>query len=341
MANIGIFCAGQSGLLLGKGLLKSGHDITIYSAETPQEHYSGRISSTQAMTPQTRDVERELNMNFWENELPPIKWFRFRLRSPNGKWFQFKGNLNSPAESVDQRLKFSRWMMYFEDIGCNLVFQRVETDDLPELEEIHDFIVVSTGKGELGYIFERNEDRYPYDEPMREIGLIQFRGVDPNPGTIDPDRVDFTVLAGLGECFPMPVRTTTLPNGTTATALRDAAITNDPVTGQGFNNATMHAWHDFQMMKEHEGPWDEESGNDVFEKHWEEYGTHDTRLTNMFLGKPPDHVIKLFAAENKAIGREIAIGWVNAPYFDPWLYDEDEAEKQIEKKTSHSAGALS
>ena len=419
MANIGIVGGGQSGLLFGKGMLKSGHNVTIYSAETPSERYAGRISSTQCMTPQAREDERELNMNFWEEELPPIHGFRFRLRSPDGKWFQCQGDLDSPAESVDQRLKFSRWMMHFKDIGGNLVFQRVETSDFDDLEKEHDFIVISTGKGELGNIFERNEERSPYDQPMREIGLIQFRGVDPQPGTIDPDRVDFTILAGLGECFPMPVLTTTneedawtyvheavpgsemdiyddldwfnepeemknriknfwdeylpffseavnenefrltderatlqgkfapgvkhptttLPNGTTAMALGDAAITNDPVTGQGSNNATMHAWHAFQMMKDHEGPWDEEFGNAVFEKHWEEYGRDVTRWTNMLLGQPPEHVIKLFAAESNAIGKEIAKGWVNAPYFDPWLYDEDKAEKLLEEKTSPPAGA--
>lgn len=416
MANIGIVGAGQSGLLLGKGLHRSGHEVTIYSAETPQERYSGRISSTQAMTPQSRDVERELDMNFWESQLPPIEGFRFRLRSPDGDWFEFEGDLDRPAESVDQRLKFSRWMMHFQDIGGNLVFQRIEEEDWADLEAEHDFIVISTGKGPLGDIFERNEERSPYDEPMREIGLMQFRGIDPRPGTIDPNRTDFTIIAGLGECFPMPVLTTTaeadawtyvheaipgsemdvyqdldwinepeemkrriknfweeycpffheavrddfrltdqratlqgkfapavkhptttLPNGTTVMALGDAAITNDPVTGQGSNNATMHAWKAFQMMKDHDGPWDEDFGDAVFESHWEEYGKDVTRWTNMLLGEPPEQVVKLFAAESDAIGDEIAKGWANAPYFDPWLYDPEEAEQLIREKTSSVA----
>ncbi len=414
MGNIGIIGAGQSGLLLAKGLHKAGHKVTLYSSERPEERYCGRISSTQAMTPLARDVERELNMNFWESELPPIEGFRFRLRTPDGNFFEFEGDLDRPAESVDQRVKFANWMMHFKAIGGNLVYKEVQEEDLPDLEDEHDFIVISTGKGFLNDIFERNEERSPYDEPMREIGLMQFRGADPSPGMIDGNRVCFTILAGLGECFPMPVLTTTkegpawtyvheaipgsemdvfddldwvnnpdemknrikdfwedfcpffaeaveedefrltdanatlqgkfapgvkhptttLPNGTTAMALGDAAITNDPVTGQGSNNATRHAWVAFDMMKDHNGPWDEDFGQAIFDRHWEEYGKDVTRWTNLLLGKPPEHVVKLFAVESPAIGDEIAKGWKDAPYFDPWLYEAEEAEKLIKEKTS-------
>ena len=49
MRKITIVGAGQSGLMVGVGLVRKGYDVTIVSDRTPEEIRNGRVTSSQGM----------------------------------------------------------------------------------------------------------------------------------------------------------------------------------------------------------------------------------------------------------------------------------------------------
>jgi flavin reductase (DIM6/NTAB) family NADH-FMN oxidoreductase RutF len=125
----------------------------------------------------------------------------------------------------------------------------------------------------------------------------------------------------------------TLPSGRQVLGLADAVVLNDPITGQGSNNAAKCADIYLQSILEHgERPADQEWMQQTFERYWSGYARWVTEWTNLLLN-PPAYVVKIL--ESAARLREVAGDFVNG--FDdprslfPWFMEEGVAEVYLQE----------
>ena len=105
--------------------------------------------------------------------------------------------------------------------------------------------------------------------------------------------------------------------------MADVVVANDPVTGQGSNNAVRCAEiYCQEIVRRGDQPFDPEWMQRTFDAYWE-YAQYPTRYTNMMLAPLPEHVQRVFAVavENQAVARRFAHGYANPHDFDDWLMD--------------------
>jgi 2-polyprenyl-6-methoxyphenol hydroxylase-like FAD-dependent oxidoreductase len=88
------------------------------------------------------------------------------------------------------------------------------------------------------------------------------------------------------------------PKGHPVVAIGDAAISFDPIGGQGAQTAVIQAASLVRALKKHAGKITLEWLRDQFEKHWNNRGDAATEVTRLFLGDPKyaTHAELLFAA---------------------------------------------
>jgi 2-polyprenyl-6-methoxyphenol hydroxylase-like FAD-dependent oxidoreductase len=142
---------------------------------------------------------------------------------------------------------------------------------------------------------------------------------------------DNGILAGR---FPPTVRkpVAELPSGRLVLGLADAIMLNDPITGQGSNNAAKMAAAYHDAIRSHaDGPYDRVFMERAFEDFWEGYGQYTTTWTNALLSPPPEHVLKLLGAGNSSA--DVAHRFVNGfddpvDYFD-WFMFPDKADAYL------------
>lgn len=400
MRKINIVGAGQSGLQLAIGLLKNGYDVTMYSDRTPEQIYEGPVMSTQCMFDSSLQTERDLGLNLWDDECPAIEGLRLSIATPDGqKALTWESALDATAQSVDQRLKFPAWMRLFEKLGGTLIIKSVDVADTDTMGG--DLTIVASGKGAIGQLFARDEQRSPYDQPQRVLALSCVKGM---PVTEPLNVVAFNIIPGEGECFIMNGLTTSGPchflimegipggkldcwqdvttplehlqrtkdllntflpwegerlrdaqltdekavlrgrvtptvkhpvartaSGTFVLGMADVVVLNDPITGQGSNNAAKCASVYLTRILEHgDQPFDVAWMQQTFDIYWE-YAQWVTGWTNAMLQPPPPHVQQILGAA--ASMPQVAHRFVNAfndpRDFFPWLADPVEADKML------------
>src|SRR6516225_2880855 len=111
------------------------------------------------------------------------------------------------------------------------------------------------------------------------------------------------ILAGR---FPPTVRKpiARLPSGALIIGMADAVVLNDPITGQGSNNAAKAARIYLKRILDNGGkPFDAAWMQQTFDEYWA-YAQFVTGWTNAMLQPPPPHVINILVA-----GAEQAEGW--------------------------------
>jgi hypothetical protein len=400
MRKINIIGAGQSGLQLGIGLLKSGYDVTIYSDRTPDQIYNGTVMSTQCMFDSALQTERDLNLNLWDKHAPNLEGLTLRIAGPDGQpALIWNATLDQPAQSVDQRVKFPAWMRLFEALGGKLIIKTVDVSDLEAMDG--DLTIVAAGKGAIGQLFTRDESRSPYNAPQRVLALSCITGLQPTPSI---NAVTFNLIPGEGEVFIMIGLTTsglchfmiieaipggqldrwsdittpdahfarsvelleqflpweaerfadarlsdanatlrgrltptvkfpvaTLPSGQQVLGMADMVVLNDPITGQGSNNAAKCAATYLNSILNHGSrPFDQDWMRETFDAYWD-YAQWVTGWTNAMLMPPPPHVQQILGAA--ASIPEVAHRFVNAfddpRNFFPWLAVPEAAEKML------------
>jgi hypothetical protein len=404
VSKILIVGAGQAGLQLAFGLVQDGHDVTVVSNRTAEDVRSGRVMSSQCMFDAALEHERELGVNYWDEECPPVEGISLAVPAPDGggKAIDWASRLERPAQSVDQRLKMPVWMERFEEQGGRVVIHDVGRDDLERYTQEHDLVIVAAGKGEIVSLFERDAERSPYDKPMRALALTYVTGMTPRP---EYSAVCFNLIPTVGEYFVFPALTTSgpceimvfegIPGGpmdcwgdvTTPTehlakskwiletfmpweaercrdvaltddngilagrfpptvrkpvgelasgrlvlGLADAIMLNDPITGQGSNNAAKMAAAYLAAIREHgDAPYDRAFMEGAFEGFWQDYGQYVTAWTNALLSPPPDHVLKLLGAGNASpeIAHRFVNGFDNPPDYFEWFMFPDKAEAYL------------
>jgi len=400
MATITIIGGGQSGLQLGIGLRQNDHDVTVVSDRTPEEIRDGRVASSQCMFATALDHERALGIDFWDDTCPPVEGIALAVphpEIPGAKAIDWGARLDRPAMSVDQRLKFPRWMEHFVSIGGELVIQEATADDLERYAESSELVVVAAGKGEITRLFERDAERSQFAQPMRALALTYVTGMTPRP---EFSAVCFNLVPGVGEYFVFPALTTSgpceimvfegvpggpmdcwgdvatpaehltrskwiletfmpweaercraveltddngilagrfpptirkpvgrLPSGRAVLGMADAVILNDPITGQGSNNASKGAAVYLQSILERgDGPFDEAWMRETFERLWI-YAEKVVGWTNALLLPPPPHVLEVLGAAGQfpAVAHRFANGFDNPPEYYEWFMDPDSA----------------
>ncbi|MBP2327875.1 hypothetical protein JOF56_008260 [Kibdelosporangium banguiense] len=141
---------------------------------------------------------------------------------------------------------------------------------------------------------------------------------------------DNGILAGR---FPPTVRKPVgvLPSGATVLGLADVVVLNDPITGQGSNNASKCAASYLSSILEHgDRPFDQAFMQDTFERYWD-YAQYVAAWTNALLAPPPPHVLELLGAAggHPRIARRFVNGFDDPRDFFHWFMDPAQAQAYL------------
>ncbi len=152
------------------------------------------------------------------------------------------------------------------------------------------------------------------------------------------ENIELTDAGGyLSGRFPPGVRKPilTLPSGRKVFGMADALVVNDPITGQGSNNAAKCSKIYFDAILAHDNQtFTDEWMQQTFERYWA-YAEKVVAWTNSLLLPPQPHMIELLAAaeQNHAIASSIANNFDNPRNFAPWWFDSEQAQRFIESKS--------
>ena len=204
MRKIAIVGAGQAGMVLAFGLLEEGYEVTVFEGRPADEIERGPILSTAMVFDRQLDVERRLGMHEWEGKAPVCNGMHATLRLPNGEVvLQLQGGLDETCQGVDARMKTATWMRRFQEKGGRMVHENVNRQLLEEMAEAYDLVVVSSGKGGLGEVFERDPERTLFDSPPRRLGAVMLKNVR-EWEEIPYTTLKFQFFIMIGEYFSIP-----------------------------------------------------------------------------------------------------------------------------------------
>ncbi|PZW97943.1 flavin-dependent dehydrogenase [Pseudomonas sp. 478] len=412
MRRIAIVGAGQAGLQLALGLLAKGYHVTLTTNRNGEDIRNGKVMSSQCMFNAALQSERDLGLNFWEDQCPAVEGIGLAVpnpEQPNEPLFSWSTRLDRYAQSVDQRLKMPVWLDEVAKRGGEVIIQDVGVAELELLSTTHDLVLLAAGKGEIVNLFEKDAERTQFQQPQRALSLTYVKGMTP----MSPfSRVSFNLIPGVGEYFVFPCLTTTgpceimvfegipggpmdcwqgitsaeqhlekslelinryvpweaercrsvemtddkgflsgrftpmvrkpvltLPSGRKVFGMADALVVNDPITGQGSNNAAKcsKVYLDAIIARGTQdfGPdW----MHDTFEQYWS-YAQHVVKWTNTMLTPPPQHLLELLgaASQSQPLASAIANGFDDPRTFAPWWFDAQSCQAFIQKKTRQAA----
>jgi hypothetical protein len=400
--NIAIIGAGQAGLQIGIGLLKANpyNKISLFTNKTAEQIYNGPILSSQGMFGSAINIEKQLELNYWDNICPANQTVSFNLIDPETtqlitKW---KGLTTQPYQSVDQRLKFSKWQEIFVSLGGNLSVQEVNLNELNKITDSHELTLVAGGKSGISQSFQKNPHRSCFNKPQRILSCLYLKGVAPIEG---PGGVHVHILPGIGEVFIMPgltkngpcemlllegipegpldcwsslltaeerhkkaleflqkflpslwercqasqvtddqatlvgaytpiVRYPTfkLPCGKFVLGIGDTVLLNDPIAGQGANNACKAAYIYMNRITEHdEQDFSDEWMQETFEIYWRQHGLWSTQWSHMLLMPPPPYLMEMIqsASHSPEIANTLANGFDDPSTLFPWFNNTENA----------------
>lgn len=403
--NIAIVGAGQAGLQLALGLISYGHKITLITDRDSNSVHNGYIMSSQGMFDSALQFERNIGIDFWQNDAPQNKSVTFTIAVPQTTdiGIQWKGILKKPFQSIDQRIKFPYWLNELAKRGGNIQIEPATIDTLERLASSHDLTIVSTGKGQLSQLFNRDNNKSFHHTPQRVLSCLYVNGMEPifsEPG------VRPTIIPGVGEYFTMPGLSLAGPcemilfegipggafdcwnniqspeqqlekavdllskyipweaarcknltmadnkarllgsyvpvvrkpihklkSGKLIFGMADTLVLNDPIAGQGSNNASKCAQIYIKNIIENKANrFDEHWMLETFEKYWEK-AQWSTALSNLLLNPPEPHVIKLLAtaSKNQLLANMIAHGFEEPYTLFPWITSERQTKVIIKK----------
>jgi hypothetical protein len=123
-----------------------------------------------------------------------------------------------------------------------------------------------------------------------------------------------------------------LPSGRTVMGMADAVLLNDPITGQGSNNAAKFANAVEEAIVAHgDQAFDAAFINGTFENFWKAYASFATQWTNAMLSPPPPHVLQVLGAASgdEKVARRIANGFNNPTDFANFFMTPDKVEQYL------------
>jgi hypothetical protein len=117
--------------------------------------------------------------------------------------------------------------------------------------------------------------------------------------------------------------------------MADVVVANDPITGQGSNNASKcAAVYLDQILARGDAPYDEAFMHDTFGRFWD-YAQYPTTWTNAMLQPPPPHAVQILgaASQHQAIADRFANGFNDPRDFFTWFMDPAKAATYLEAVT--------
>lgn len=130
-----------------------------------------------------------------------------------------------------------------------------------------------------------------------------------------------------------------LPSHRHVLGMADAVVLNDPLTGQGSNNAAKCAEIYLESIIERgEQPADPHWMQETFDRYWTGYAKWVTEWTNLML-RPPAHVLQLMDCAGKipAVAAAVANGFDDPRSLFPWFMERAEAEAFVKKAAKEVA----
>ncbi len=426
MRKVTIVGAGQAGLMVGVGLVRKGYEVSIVSNRTPDEIRNGRVSSSQAMNFSSLQYESEFGLRLWEDFYHPAEGMQFNVLNPENS--QRMISFSRPAgpqngaggilmESIDQRVKMPAWIYRFEELGGKMIYEDADIASLERYSEQSDLVLVASGKGEIGKLCTRDEEKSVFDKPQRSLALAYVKNMEPvksrqhgqfkrgfawnaHPGV--GEYFSINALTTSGECdimifeaipggpmdildtrdgtevfmkkaqqllaeffpdeaqrcrnieltddlgiltgrFPPTIRKPVLhlPSGGLALGIADTVVLNDPITGQGSNNAAKAAKVVFDAIIGHGyRQFDEAWMQTAFSKYWGK-AKYSVDWTNALLGEPSAAQMKIMMAanENQSVANWVFAGLDDPELFFPEFIDEAAADELIAHFTSGQPAA--
>ena len=122
-----------------------------------------------------------------------------------------------------------------------------------------------------------------------------------------------------------------LPSGKLVLGLADAVCLNDPITGQGSNNASKAAKVYMDAIIAHgDRPYDAAFMQATFDRYWD-YAQYVTGWTNALLQPPPPHVLNIMGSAQAypVLAKRIANGFDNPRDLFPWFAVPEEADRYL------------
>ena len=201
---IAIIGSGQAGLVAAHGLVRGGHDVTLYSDRSAEQWLHGsRPTGTAARFELALGYERELGLAHWEDPAPKMLGAHVSFSPKVGnRLVTLAGRLTGTyCQAIDLRLQSHRWMT---DLGDRVVVRKVDPEGLDAIAKDHELAIVATGRGPLAELFPKNAKLSVYTEAQRKLamvitvgGALGFDGVPFLPGK-------FNLFADAGEAFWIP-----------------------------------------------------------------------------------------------------------------------------------------
>lgn len=146
-------------------------------------------------------------------------------------------------------------------------------------------------------------------------------------------RITPTVRSAVGE----------LGNGKLVFGLGDAVVLNDPLTGQGSNNATLAAkYYLDSIIRRGQQPFDRAWMERTFDEFWRGWGQWAVEWTNDLLKPRRDHQKTLLreAADHPALAASIVSGFDDPRTSYPWWFDPTAAADFMQARKEDDAAAF-
>ncbi|WP_236791324.1 styrene monooxygenase/indole monooxygenase family protein [Amycolatopsis sp. GM8] len=122
-----------------------------------------------------------------------------------------------------------------------------------------------------------------------------------------------------------------LPSGAVVLGMADVVVANDPITGQGSNNASKCAASYLDsILANGDKPFDRAWMQATFDRYWED-AQHATMWTNALLQPPPPHVLQILGAaqQNETVARRFVNGFSDPTDYQHWFLDPAKAERYL------------
>ena len=165
--------------------------------------------------------EREMGLRLWDDIHHPWDGIEFNVLNPEDgrKATSFSqrigpqnGRADWVADSIDQRVKMPAWIYRFEELGGKMIYDTADLDALSRYADESDLVLVASGKGEIGRLLERDDEKSVYDKPQRGLALAYVKGMTPiktrDHGEIKRG-LTWNTRPGIGEYFVCNALTTT------------------------------------------------------------------------------------------------------------------------------------
>ncbi|WP_411730839.1 flavin reductase [Paeniglutamicibacter sp.] len=186
---------------------------------------------------------------------------------------------------------------------------------------------VNTAEEHLAMSLEILRKHFPREYPRFAGSVLN------DPGAVLRGRITPVVRSAVGM----------LPGGRVVMGIGDAIILNDPLTGQGSNNATLAADHYARAIDARgEGGFDSEWMLRTFDEFWRGWGQFSTVWTNSMLReRKPWQLEVLAAAQNhESLATALANGFDDPRTLFPWWFEPEEAAAFMERAVAEEGAAF-